>query len=60
MFCHYLSAAGKPPLGTLLSEDPYFILKDVGGAHLHVLLRISRLAQLIGNAGGHVTQPRHQ
>jgi hypothetical protein len=44
--------AGKPSLGALLSEDPYFILKDLGGSHLHVQLRISRLAQLIGNAGG--------
>ncbi|KAF6262124.1 hypothetical protein COO60DRAFT_1699425 [Scenedesmus sp. NREL 46B-D3] len=44
------TAAGKPPLGTLLSEDPYFILKDYGGSHLHVQLRISRLAQLSGNA----------
>ncbi|WIA32542.1 hypothetical protein OEZ86_003353 [Tetradesmus obliquus] len=43
-------AHGKPPLGVFLAEDPYFILKDMGGSHLHVQLRVSRLAQLIGNA----------
>ncbi|WIA12400.1 hypothetical protein OEZ85_012445 [Tetradesmus obliquus] len=43
-------AQGKPPLGVFLAEDPYFILKDMGGSHLHVQLRVSRLAQLIGNA----------
>eukprot|EP00775_Hariotina_reticulata_P008646 gene8646-8827_t len=42
-------AAGKPMLRQVLADDPYFVLKDVGGPNPNVRLRISRLSQLIGH-----------
>lgn len=46
----FMRCAGKPSLGKLLGEDPYYVVRAEEGFKQPVVkLRISRLAKLIGN-----------
>lgn len=49
MLCCSCCCAVAPSAQAVLADDPYFVLKDVGGPNPNVRLRISRLSQLIGH-----------